>query len=160
MTRATGDLELSALAAAEGFGALVALADQAVLVEQLLGAAVALGAADVERLEDRLEVLPDGQPAKIAAFLREIADAPPGPLVHGQVGDVGGVEGDRPAVGGDHAQDHAEGGGFARPVAAEQADDLFLGQDEADLIDDGPAVVTFDELGGFEQIHWSGSISM
>ena len=44
-------------------------------------------------------------------------------------------------------------GGLARPVAAEQADDLFLGEDEADFVDDGPAVVGFDELGGFEKVH-------
>ena len=34
-------------------------------------------------------------------------------------------------------EDHAEGGGLAGAVAAEQADDLLLGQDEADLVDDG-----------------------
>ena len=38
-----GDLQLSPLAAAEGVGPLVADLDQAVLVEQLLGPAVALG---------------------------------------------------------------------------------------------------------------------
>ena len=36
------------------------------------------------------------------------------------------VEGDGPAVGLDHAQDHAEGGGFARPVSAQEPDDFLL----------------------------------
>ena len=77
-------------------------------------------------LEDRLEVLPDGEPAEVAALLRQVADPPAGALVHRQVGDVLAVERDRAAVGDDHAQDHAEGGGLARAVAAEQADDLLL----------------------------------
>ena len=78
----------------------------------------------------------DGKPAEIAAFLGEISDPQPCPLVHGQESDVDGVEGDGAAVRLDHAQDHAESGGFSGPVAAEQPDDFALTQQEADIVDD------------------------
>src|SRR5205823_8037244 len=53
----------------------------------------------------------------------------------------------------DHAHDHAERGGLARAVAAEDANDFLLVEDEADLVNDHTAVVGFDQLGGFKKIH-------
>ena len=78
----------------------------------------------------------------------------PGPLVHGQEGDIDGVEGDGPAVRLDHAQDHAESGGFSGPVSTQQADDFALAEEKADIIDDNAAVVGFDKLGDFEKVHY------
>jgi hypothetical protein len=69
------------------------------------------------------------------------------------VGDVSGVEGDGAAVGDDHAENHSEGCGLAGTISAEQSDDLLLSEDEADFIDHAPAVVAFDQFGGFEKIH-------
>jgi len=69
------------------------------------------------------------------------------------VGDVVAIEGHRAAVGLDHAHDHSEGGGLAGAVAAEDADDFFLVEDEADLINDHAAVVGLDQLGGFQKVH-------
>ena len=93
----------------------------------------------------------DGKPAEIAAFLGEVSDPQAGPLVHGQEGDVDGIEGDGAAVRLDHAEDHAEGGGFSGPVAAEKPDDFALTQQEADVVDDNAAVVGFYELGDFQE---------
>ncbi len=59
----------------------------------------------------------------------------------------------RAAVGNDHAEDHAEGGGFSRAVAAEQADDFLLGDDKADIIDNGSSAVTLAEFCRFKKIH-------
>ena len=39
------------------------------------------------------------------------------------------------------------------PVAAEQADDFLLRQDEADFVDDRAPVVSLAELGGFQKVH-------
>ena len=64
-----------------------------------------------------------------------------------------GIERNRPAVGNDHAQDHAEARGLSRAVSAEQSDDFLLSQNEADLIHYASAVVTLDQLGCFEKIH-------
>jgi hypothetical protein len=75
------------------------------------------------------------------------------------LGDVVTVEGDRAAVGLDHAHDHSEGGGLASAVAAEDADDFFLVQNEADLVDDHAAVVRLDQLCSFEKVHAAESLS-
>jgi hypothetical protein len=53
----------------------------------------------------------------------------------------------------DHAHNQAERGGFSRAVSAENPDDLFRMNDEADVVDDDAAAVGLHELGGFEQIH-------
>src|SRR5205085_11232211 len=95
----------------------------------------------------------DGESAKVGAFLGEVADAAAGALVHREVGDVVGVKGDGAAVGANHAHDHAEGGGLAGAVAAEDADDFLLGENEADLINNGAPAVSFDELCSFEKVH-------
>ncbi len=99
------------------------------------------------------EILEDGQPAEIAAFLGEIPDSEPGALEHGEVGDIDGIEGDRSAVRLDHAEDHAESGCFSGPVSAEEADDFPLAKQKADIVNDRAAAVGFDELGDFQKIH-------
>ena len=149
----SGDLQLSAFPAAEGVGELIAVLEQTVLVEQLVGAAMSFRAGQVQGFEDGLKVLPDGESLKVAPLLGKIADPLACPLVHGEVGDVRAVKGNRPAVGHDHPQDHSEGGGLSGSVAAEQADDLLLLEHKADLIDHGPAVVGLAQLGGFQQVH-------
>jgi len=77
----------------------------------------------------------DGQPAERRGFLREQADAAPGPQIHGQVGDVFVVENNAPGILLDQPQDHGEGGGFTGPVRAEQADDFAPLNGHGDAID-------------------------
>src|SRR5687768_1727259 len=148
-----GDLQLALFAAGAEVGLLISYLLQAELGQKLLAALDALGAADVERLQDRLKVLPDRELAKDALFLRQVPDALASPLVHGQVGDVRGVESDCATLRDDHAQDHPEGGRLARPVSAEEADNLLLVEEEANLVHDGPPVVTLYQLGDFEKVH-------
>jgi hypothetical protein len=69
------------------------------------------------------------------------------------MGDVGGIERNRPAVGGDHAQDHAERGGLAGAVPPEHADDFPLGKNEADFVHHRATVVSFDQFCSFEKVH-------
>ncbi len=86
-------------------------------------------------------------------LLAEVAHAQAGVAVHGQAGDLGVVEQDAPGVALDHADGHAEGGGFARAVAPEQADDLGVLDIEGDAVDDGAVVVGLLEVDGFEEGH-------
>jgi hypothetical protein len=73
---------------------------------------------------------------KSRAFLREISDSEPRPAIHGHEGDIHRIERHGPAVGLDHAQDHAKSGGFSRPVAAQQAEHLLLAEQKTDIVDD------------------------
>ena len=75
-------------------------------------------------LQDGEDVLLDGELAEDAGFLRQVAHAEAGPAVHRQRGDVLAVEQDLAVVGRDLAGGHAEAGGLAGAVGAEQADDL------------------------------------
>ena len=99
---------------------------QAELVEQLVLPIPALPAAHRAGLEDGHQVVFDRELLEDARILREVAHARLGTLVHGQARDVPAVEDDLAAVGVDQADRHAEAGGLARPVGAEQADDLAL----------------------------------
>jgi len=54
------------------------------------------------------------------------------------------AERDAPGVGAHKADDEAEGGGFAGPVRAEQADHFPAADLDIDAIDDGPAADAFD----------------
>ena len=71
----------------------------------------------------------------------------------GQSRDVDAVEHDLPLVGLDHAAGHAEAGGLAGAVGAEQADDLGLIDVEADAIDHPAAAVGFDKSFRFQDWH-------
>ncbi len=55
------------------------------------------------------------------------------------------------ALGFDHAHRHAEAGGLAGAVAAQQADDFAAIDLKADLIHDEATAVTFHEVARFEQ---------
>ncbi len=101
----------------------------------------ALAAREVEGFQDSQDILQHGQPAEIAAFLGEVSDSKAGAFEHGQKGDIDRVECDGAAVRLDHAEDHAEGGGFPRPVAAQEADDLTLTDQKADVVDNRPPAI-------------------
>jgi len=60
--------------------------------------------------------------------------------VHGEPGDFGVVEDDASGVTFDHADGHAEGGGFACAVSSEEPDDLGVLDFEGYAVDDGSSV--------------------
>ena len=73
----------------------------------------------------------------------------------GRLGDVAAVEEDLAAVGVDQADGHPEARGLARPVGAEQADDLALVDVEVDAVDDLAASVPLLQAADFQQGHGS-----
>ena len=75
--------------------------------------------------------------AEDAGFLGEVGHAELGAAVHRVAGDIGAFEENLAGVGPEQADDHAEGGGLAGAVGAEQADDFAAVEFEADLAHDG-----------------------
>ena len=69
------DLDAAALAARQRVGRRVGQRRQVQLVQQRPQPRPPLGRLQVERLEDRVDVLLDGQPAEHRRLLREVADA-------------------------------------------------------------------------------------
>src|SRR6266850_7519722 len=93
------DLEPPPLAARQGVGLVLGEAGQVELGEQLPEPRRALLVREVERLEDREQVLLDGELAEHRGLLRQVAHAEPAAFVHRQLGDVLALEEDAPAVG-------------------------------------------------------------
>ena len=123
------------------------------LLHQLGGAFFALGGGEsLEGFDNGQEVLLDGESLKDAGLLGEVAHAALGAFVHGQVGDVFAGEVDGAAIGGEHADDHAEAGGFSGAVSTEEADDFAAADAEADVVDDHAATEAFDQVLGSEQV--------
>ena len=89
-------------------------------------------------LEDRADVLLDGEAAKYRGLLRQIADAEPGAAIHRKIGDVAPVEADRPGIGGNQTGDDVKAGGLSRAVRAEQADDLAALHGDVDVAQHRP----------------------
>src|SRR5207248_6892839 len=99
------------------------------------------------------DVLLDGELAEDAGLLGEVAQAEAGALVHGELADVLAVEEDLALVGGDLAGGHAEAGGLAGAVGAEQADDLADVHVEIDAVHDLAAAVVLDQPLDFQEGH-------
>ena len=149
------DLQPAPLAAGDAVGLGPADGRQAELVEQLVLPVPALPAAHRAGLEDGHQVVFDRELLEDARILREVAHARLGTLVHGQARDVPAVEDDLAAVGVDQADRHAEAGGLARPVGAEQADDLAPRDLEVDPVDDLSTPVPLLQAADFQQGHAS-----
>jgi hypothetical protein len=92
-----------------------------------------LAAALLAQLDHRQHVLLHRHAAEDRGFLRQIAQAGAGALVHRQGGDVLAIEVDRAVVGRDQAGDHVETGGLAGAVGAQQAGHLAAAQGETDV---------------------------
>src|SRR5262249_22748590 len=120
-----------------------------------VGELPAEAAAAREGLEDGEQVLLDGELAEDALFLGQVAHAQAGPAVHGQPGDVLTVEDDLAVVRGDLAGGHAEAGGLAGPVGAEQADHLARVDLVGHAVHGPPLAVNLDQPAGLEQRHWA-----
>ncbi len=117
-------------------------------LQQRVEIGLAPAAVGLHHLEHRADVVLDIEAAEDRRFLRQIADAEPGALIHRQVGDVVAVELDDAAVGLDQPGDHVERGGLAGAVRSEQADRLAAPDIEADVLDDlASAVALFEAVG-------------
>src|SRR5262249_25077690 len=103
--------------------------------------------------EDGEDVLLDGELAKDAGFLGEVAHAQPGPAIHRQGGNVGPVEPDLSLVGRDLAGGHPEAGGLAGPIGTKQADDFPDLDVKIHATDDFSSAVVFDEPLDFQDGH-------
>ena len=88
----------------------------------------------------------DGHAAEDRGFLRQVADAHAGALVHRLGGDVLAVEDDRAVVGRDQAGDHVEAGGLAGAVGAQQARHLAAAQAQGDVLDHRAAAERLADL--------------
>ena len=90
----------------------------------------------LDDLQHRADILLHGEAAEDRGFLRQIADAEPGALIHRQLGDVVAVEFDGAAIGLDQAGDHVEHRGLAGAVRAEQTHRLAAADIDADAAHD------------------------
>ena len=118
------DLEPPPLTARQGVGLVLGEPGQVELGEQLPEPRHPLLMREVERLQDREQVLLDGELAEHRGLLRQVAHAETAALVHRQLGHVLALQEDAPAVGAQEAHDHVERGGLARAVGPEEADHL------------------------------------
>src|SRR5688572_12828876 len=118
------DLEAPLLASREDGSLRAEELAQPELLHELVALAHTLAGRERGRLEDRVQVLLDGEPPEDARLLGEVSHAEPRPLVHGEAGDVLSEEPDGSLVRMDHADRHAEGRGLPRSVLSEEPDDL------------------------------------
>ena len=139
-----GDFEAAAFAAGERECFLFRDVREVEFLEVLLdaGAVVLFGEAD--GLNDGEDVILDGEFAEDGRFLREVADAEAGALVHAEFGGVVAVDEDFAGGRWDEADDHVERRGLAGSVGAEEADDFAGADGDVDAVDDVTFAVGFD----------------
>ena len=105
------------------------------LVQQLLENLCSLRLRQIpSQLQDGGEVVLRAELPEHAGFLGQIADARPGPHVHGRVGQDLAVEPNDAGIRTKQADDHVEDGRLAGAVRAEQADDLTAVDVEGDAL--------------------------
>jgi hypothetical protein len=107
--------------------------------------------------EDGEDVLLDGQLAKDAGFLSQIAHAEASAAIHGQTGNVLSGEMDFAFVGCDLSGGHAEAGRLARAVGAEEADDFPDINLEVNAVHDLPPTVVFHQAPCYQDRHFRSS---
>ena len=115
-------------------------------MEQLIAALAPFVFAQRQRFENRQDVLLDRHLAKDRFFLRQIAHAEPGALVHGIIRHVRPGENDAAAVWPDEPDDHVKARRLAGAVRAEQAHDLAGAHLDIDPVNHGAPAVHFHEL--------------
>ncbi|MNQ58303.1 hypothetical protein D3C85_724980 [compost metagenome] len=130
-----GDLDAATLAARQAGGRGQAQMVDAQLFQQAGRLVADAGGGLLMQFDHGLDVLLDRHAAEDGGFLRQIAQAHAGALVHGLLGDLFAVQPDRAAVGRDQAGDHVEAGGLARPVGTEQAADLAALDGQGHVLD-------------------------
>ncbi len=147
-----GESEHLLLAAREVAGPLVAARGQGREGGEGLVDHVGVALAPAPALPGRgAQVLLDAQVGEDPLAAGDLGDAEAGDLVGRQVGDVAAVEDDGAAVGLDHAADGPQQRRLARPVGADQGDDLALADLDLDVGEHGDAVVADAELADGEE---------
>src|SRR5208282_2073483 len=106
------------------------------LFKQSVEVALAPLGVRLDHFEHGADVLLDAQPAENGGFLRQVADAQAGALVHRQRRHVVAVEFDASFIGLDESRDHVEDRRLAGAVGAEEADSLALAHVKTDTLDD------------------------
>src|SRR5262249_21059545 len=130
------DLDATAFAAGQRDRRRLAQPRDVELLEQRIEVILAPLAAGLDHLEHGADVVLDVEAAEDRRFLRQIADAETGALIHRQRRHVGAAEAAAAAVGGDQPGDHVEHRGLAGAVRAEQTDRLAAAHVEAHALDD------------------------
>ena len=88
------------------------------------------------QFQHQADVVGHAQLAEHRGFLRQVAHAQLGALVHRLGGDVLAVQFDLAGIGGDQADDHVEAGGLAGAVRPQQADHFAGFQAQPEIADD------------------------
>ena len=148
--QAAGDLQPAAFPPGERARERTPQPGQAELIEQIVCHAAALGAADMQHLQNGENILFDSQFAEHARLLGEIAHSLLCPLEHRPVGHVDAIEHDRAGGWLDHPTGHAEAGRFAGAVWPQQPDDLARLDIKGDVVHDGPGTVDFLEASALQ----------
>jgi hypothetical protein len=104
---------------------------------------LALAPRDRQALEHEEYVLFDRQLAEDRRLLRQVTYPVPRPEIHGEAGNLFGIEENLPPVGPLKTYDHVKDGGLARAVRAEEPDDLALAYVERHAVDDRALAVGF-----------------
>ena len=120
------------------------------LRQQLLAPRLALLLLSLQRLEDRHEILLDGQLAEDRFLLRQITHAHPRPPVHRVIGDVVPFEDHLAAIRPHQAHDHVKAGRLPGAVRPEQPDDFPALEPDIDPVHHRAAAVNLDELFSLE----------
>src|SRR5688572_20298627 len=100
-----------------------------------LSSSASLSFVRLDDLENRADIVLDGEAAEDRGLLRQIADPQPRPLIHRQRRDIEAVEIDTAAIRLDQPGDHVEHRRLAGAVRAEQADRLAAPHVEAHALD-------------------------
>src|SRR2546422_2964076 len=140
------NFQASFLAAAQRVGCVPGQARQIQFLQQIFQAHRPFLTAHPARLQDRQQVLLDGQLAENRRFLRQVAQAQARAPVHRQARNIAMVEFDRARIRPDEAHDHVEGGGLARAIGTEQTHYLAGGNSNRNTVDDTPLAVLFHQL--------------
>ncbi len=143
-----GQADALAVAFREGLDHLAAHAVEAAGVDDLADAAAGVAVAEALELGAEFQVFPDAHVLVERDVFRHVADFAAG--LDGlaedvEAGDGGGAGGGRQVAG-----EHPQGGGFARAVGAEEADDFAAGHGKGDAADRFVAGVSFGELRDFD----------
>src|SRR2546422_5586570 len=147
------DLQPPALAARQGVGRVRRQGGQVELGQQLAGPLPALGGGQVQCLEDGEQVFFHRQLSEDRRLLRQIPQAHPAALVHGQGRDLLPFQKDTSALGRQQADQHVEGRRLAGPVRPEQADDLAPVDVQGDVVHDSAVLEPFLQALGDEALH-------
>ena len=149
-----GDFHAAPLATGEGLAEAVAQMLDMKLLQQFVAAGTALASVQVAAcLQNRQDVVAYVHTAKNRRLLRQVADAAPRPLMHGQAGDAGAVDFDASRIRAHDPQDHVKARCLARAIRPQQTDHLSTLHAQADIFDYRATAIGFGEITSFQNCH-------